>query len=84
MIQAGGNYESLPATLLKKDLQVFVKESRPFFLVSDSFFYVPAYFTPAAIAEYNSKFSTVNILDLESKVVIITKWTLELKKVNSA
>ena len=45
MIQAGGNYESIPASLLKKDLQVFVKESRPFFLVSDSFFYVPAYFT---------------------------------------
>lgn len=84
MIQAGGNYNALPANLLKKDLQVFVKESRPYFLVSDSFFYVPAYFTQAALSEYNSKFSSTNILDLEGKVVVITKWSLELRKVNSA
>ena len=84
MIQAGGNYNALPANLLKKDLQVFVKESRPYFLVSDSFFYVPAYFTQAALSEYNSKFSSTNILDLEGKVVVITKWSLELRKVNYA
>ena len=84
MIQAGGNYNALPASMLKKDLQVFVKESRPYFLVSDSFFYVPAYFTQAALSEYNSKFSSTNILDLEGKVVVITKWSLELRKVNSA
>ena len=84
MIEAGGNYDALPANLLKKDLQVFVKESRPYFLVSDSFFYVPAYFTQAAMNEYNSKFSSVNVQDLESKVIVITKWTLELRKVNSA
>ena len=83
MIQAGGDYDVLPDSLLKKDLQVFVKESRPFFLVSDSFFYVPAYFTQAAISEYNSKFSSMNLLDLESKVIVITKWSLELRKVNS-
>ena len=84
MIQAGGNYNALPASMLKKDLQVFVKESRPYFLVSDSFFYVPAYFTQAALSEYNSKFSSTNILDLEGKVIVITKWTLELRRVNSA
>ena len=83
MIEAGGNYDALPADLRKKDLQVFVKESRPYFLVSDSFFYVPAYFTQAAMNEYNSKFPAINVLDLVSKVIIITKWTLELRKVNS-
>ena len=84
MIESGGNQNALPASLLKKDLQVFVKESRPWFLVSDSFFYVPAYFTQSALSEYNSKFSSTNILDLEGKVVVITKWSLELRKVNSA
>jgi hypothetical protein len=83
MIEAGGNYDALPASLLKKDLQVFVKESRPHFLVSDSFFYVPAYFTPGAMSEYNTKFSSVNVTDLESKVIVITKWSLELRKVDS-
>ena len=67
MIQAGGNCNALPASMLKKDLQVFVKESRPYFLVSDSFFYVPAYFTQAALSEYNPKFSSTNILDLEDQ-----------------
>merc|ERR1711990_1098151 len=84
MVQNHGNYNALPAGLLKEDLQVFVKESRPYFLVSDSFFYVPAYFTQAALNEYNSKFSSTNILDLETKVIVITKWSLELRKVNSA
>jgi hypothetical protein len=84
MIQNGGDYNSLNKDLLRKDLQVFVKETKPYFLVSDSFFYVPAYFTQAAITEYQSKFPQVNVLDLESKVIVITKWTLELRRVNSA
>jgi hypothetical protein len=84
MIQNGGEYDALPQSLLKKDLQVFVKETKPYFLVSDSFFYVPAYFTSAAITEYQSKFPHVNVLDLEGKVVVITKWSLELRRVNSA
>ena len=84
MIENGGDYDSLPKDILKKDFQVFVKETRPYFLVSDSFFYVPAYFTQAALNDYNSKFPQVNVLDLEHRVIVITKWTLELRKVNSA
>ena len=84
MIQNGGNYDKISQALLKKDLQVFVKEAHPFFLVSDSFFYVPAYFTQAALSEYKSKFSSVDVMDLEAKVIVITKWSLELRKVNSA
>ena len=84
MIQNGGDYDALPKDLLRKDLQVFVKETKPYFLVSDSFFYVPAYFTQAAISEYQSKFPQVNVLDLENKVIVITRWTLELRRVNSS
>ena len=84
MIQNGGDYDALPKSLLSKDLQVFVKETRPYFLVSDSFFYVPAYFTQAAMTEYQSKFPQVNVQDLDNKVIVITKWSLELRKVNSA
>ena len=83
MIQNGGDYDALPKDLLRKDLQVFVKETKPYFLVSDSFFYVPAYFTQGAITEYKSKFPQVNINDLEGKVIVITKWSLELRRVNS-
>lgn len=83
MLQNGGDYNALPSQMRSKDLQVFVKETRTFFLVSDSYFYVPAYFTNAAITEYNSKFPNLRITDLESKVIVITKWSLELKKVDS-
>lgn len=60
MIAAGGDESKIPADMRKKDLQVFVKETRPYFLVSDSYFYVPAYFTPAAASEFKSKFSNTD------------------------
>lgn len=84
MIAAGGDESKIPADMRKKDLQVFVKETRPYFLVSDSYFYVPAYFTPAAASEFKSKFSNTDWNDLETKVIVITKWSLELRKVDSA
>lgn len=80
MIAAGGDESKLPADLRKKDLQVFVKESKPYFLVSDSYFYVPAYFTPAALTEFKQKFAQTTLEELETKVIVITKWSLELRK----
>jgi hypothetical protein len=80
MIEAGGDESKLPADLRKKDLQVFVKESKPYFLVSDSYFYVPAYFTSAALTEFKQKFSQITLEELETKVIVITKWNLELRK----
>lgn len=80
MIQAGGDESKLPADIRKKDLQVFVKEAKPYFLVSDSYFYVPAYFTPAALTEFKQKFSQTTLEELETKVIVITKWSLELRK----
>ena len=68
----------------KKHLKCYVKESFPHFLVTDGFFYVPLYFTKEAISEFRSKFSNVNITDLEEKVIVINSWHLEMKKVNSS
>lgn len=83
LVNADGDSSKLFSSGSKPNIKVFVKETNPYFLVSDSFFYVPAYFTDAAIKEYQSKFPQVNVLDLEGKVIVITKWTLELRKVNS-
>lgn len=74
----------MPADMRKKDLQVFVKESKPYFLVSDSYFYVPAYFTPAALADFKQKFSQITLEELETKVIVITKWSLELRKADNS
>ena len=51
--------------------------------MSDSYFYVPAYFTQSALDEFNKRFPTVKLQDLNEKVILITQWSLELKKVDS-
>jgi hypothetical protein len=84
MINAGGDESKLPADLRKKDLQVFVKESKPYFLVSDSYFFVPAYFTPGALAEFKQKFANISLEELETKVIVITKWNLELRRAEAS
>jgi len=68
----------------KKPLKCYVKESFPHFLVTDGFFFVPAYFTKEALAEFKSKYSNVNVTDLHDKVIVLNTWTLEMKKVNSS
>jgi hypothetical protein len=83
MLNNGGDYSKLPKDLTKQMLKVFVKETQPYFLVSDSFFFVPAYFTRAALEEFERRFSNVKVQDLSEKVILINNWTLELKKVDS-
>lgn len=82
-ILAGGDPAKFDKNLQKQLLKVFVKETQPYFLVSDSFFYVPAYFTKAALDEFGKKFPSVKVQDLTEKVIMITNWSLELKRVDS-
>ena len=66
IINADGDASKLNKDLSKQMLKVFVKETSPYFLVSDSFFYVPAYFTQAALDEYKKKFANVELNDLNA------------------
>jgi hypothetical protein len=84
MINADGDASKLNKDLSKQMLKVFVKESTPYFLVSDSFFYIPAYFTQAALDEYKKKFASVELKDLNEKVILISHWSIELKRVDSS
>lgn len=79
MIRSGGS-----ANAPKKTIKCYVKESFPHFLVTDGFFYVACYFTKKAVDEFHSKFSNMNITDLRSRVIVISDWSLEMAKVNSA
>ena len=83
MINADGDASKMSADFSKQMLKVFVKETQPYFLVSDSFFYVPAYFTQAALDEFKKKFANVELNDLNEKVILISSWSLELKRVDS-
>lgn len=76
------NNGSSPSTT--KSIKCYVKESFPYFLVTDGYFFVPAYFTKKAVDEFHSKFNNLNITDLRSKVIVIQDWTLEMNRVNSA
>jgi hypothetical protein len=69
---------------LKRPIKCYVKEAYPYFLVTDGYFFVAAYFTKEAVAEFHQKFPNVNIVDLADKVMVITNWTLEMRRVNSA
>jgi len=83
MLVQGGDFGKVSKDL-KKPLKTYVKESYPFFLVTDGYFFVQAYFTKEAVAEYKSKFGNVNITDLHDRVVVLNTWSLEMRRVNSA
>ena len=82
MFNQGGDFSKVSKDL-KKPLKCYVKESYPYFLVTDGYFFVQLYFTKEAVNEFKQKFSNVNITDLHDRVILIDKWTLEMKRVNS-
>jgi hypothetical protein len=84
LINVDGDATKLSKDLSKQMIKVFVKESTPYFLVSDSFFYIPAYFTQVALDEYKNKFANVELKDLTQKVILIIHWSIELKRVDSS
>jgi len=52
LVNHGGDFNRLSKDLTKQMLKVFVKETAPYFLISDGYFFVPAYFTRAALDEF--------------------------------
>jgi hypothetical protein len=82
MLAQGGDFSKVNKDL-KRPLKTYVKESYPYFLVTDGYFFVQAYFTKDAVADFRSKFNNMNITDLHDRVVILNNWSLEIRKVNS-
>lgn len=83
LVNNGGDFNKLSKDLTKQMLKVFVKETSPYFLISDGYFFVPAYFTRAALDEFEKKFSNIKVAHLNEKVVLISNWSLELRRVDS-
>ena len=84
MVKSGGDFNKLSESIPRKQIKCFVKESFPYFLVTDNYFYVASYFTKKAVDDFKAKFQSINITDLKGKVIIITDWTLEVNRVNSS
>lgn len=83
LVNNGGDFNRLSKDLTKQMLKVFVKETSPYFLISDGYFFVPAYFTRAALDEFEKKFSNIKVAQLNERVVLISNWSLELRRVDS-
>ena len=69
---------------MHQQIKCYVKESYPYFLVADNYFYVPCYFTKKAVEQFKAKTPNVKITELKGEVVLIQDWGLELAQVNSA
>ena len=68
---------------MKRPIKCLVTETFPYFLVTDGYFFVPAYFTKEAVSEYKGKYQH-SIVDLADKVIVLNSWSLEMNRVNSA
>lgn len=66
---------------LKKPIKCYVKETSPYFLVTDDWFYVPCYFTKKAVDGFKS--GAKGLADMQGKVITISDWSLEMAKVKS-
>merc|ERR1712166_944895 len=83
MFNNGGDFSKFSSAQRSQAIKCYVKESFPYFLVSDNYHYLAVYFTKKAIEDFKAKNSNVNITDLKTRVITITDWTLEMNHVNS-
>jgi len=51
MFNQGGDFNKVSKSL-QKPIKCYVKEAYPYFLITDGYFFVPAYFTKDALAEF--------------------------------
>lgn len=83
MFNNGGDFSKFSSAQKSQTIKCYVKESFPYFLVSDNFHYVQVYFTKKAVDDFKAKNSKENITDLKTRVINITDWSLEMNQVNS-
>ena len=77
IISSGFDVKKAPKS---KEINVYVKESFPHFLVTDNYYFVRLYFTKKAVDGFKSQFKNVNIVDLKSKTIKIKDWSVEMSK----
>jgi len=68
---------------LKKQLRVFIVELIPNILISDGHNFLEAVFTKESINDFRKNFSHVKFSSLRDKVIIVSKWTLQIETVDS-
>ena len=77
LLEAGGDMEKVPKKF-KGALRCSVKETFPFFLITDGSYFISAYFTEKSYKQFRGENSSLRVTDLQDIMVQINKWTIEL------
>jgi type IV secretory pathway component VirB8 len=83
VISSGFDTKKVQKATGNRDLIVYVKESYPYFLVTDNYYFVRLYFTKKAVDSFKSQFKNANIVDLKSKTIKVKDWDIEMSKSSS-
>lgn len=62
----------------KGPLRCSVKETTPYFLITDGSYFLSAYFTEKSYKQFREENSSLRVTDLQDVMVQINKWTIEL------
>lgn len=85
VLSNNGDFSKINPNIKKASLKCVVKQAYPRFLISDGTFFIQAYFTKDCFNKcHPNKENEINISDLESGVISITKWEVQLVSTNSA
>ena len=70
-------------TTINRVSELFIIEFIPSILVSDGHNFLEAIFTKEAINEFRKYYSHVRFSSLRDKIIYISKWKLEISRVDS-
>ena len=81
MLATQGDFSQVPESIRKSCIKCYVKETYPKFLISDGSYFMSAYFTKESLSSFEDNAKKENsfskISDLNEKVIVLTKWSLE-------
>ena len=85
LLLKNGDFSKINEKIRNSKIKCWVKETYPRFLVSDGSFFMSAYFTEDCYQKcHQGKEININLTDLNDGLILVTKWAVELTKVNSA
>ena len=84
LLSKDGDFSKISQQIRGSKIKCWVKETYPKFLISDGFFFMSGYFTKESYQKCHTGSLNLNITDLQDGLILVTKWSAELNRVNSA
>lgn len=77
LLEAQGDMDKMPKKF-KGPLRCSVKETQPYFLVTDGSYFISAYFTTESYKQFRKDNGNLRVTDLTDIMIQINKWSIEL------